>query len=38
MKTYFYQLKKYKPVNEHKFQNICVGVLLATLILFALFG
>lgn len=37
MKTYFYQLEKYKPVNEHKFENTCVGILLAILILFTLF-
>ena len=38
MKTYFYQLEKYKPTNEHKFQHVCVGVLLAILILFAVLG
>ncbi len=34
-----YELEKYKPKPKpNHFEDICVGVLLATLILFALFG
>lgn len=34
MKTYFYQLEKYKPINEHKLENYCIGFLFGLLIIY----
>lgn len=38
MKTYFYQLEKYKPVSENRLENWCVGLLAGIIVLFCLLG